>query len=358
MRNRLVSVLMICCMAIVLIPTEVLAVGTYDSNNIRVIAGFDVVSQEVGRFVCSIDEKPELNNLVSEFPDSMKVYFADNGDTSEVSVSWYCLTDDFSQTSYSFYRFVPQFDSRHFELSQNIDPYTDLPYIGVYMTNEGEATLQSVTSSPNEAIIYNYLRNGIGLTTASACGVMANIQYESNFNPNLYGDDGTSYGICQWHNDRFQSLKDYCRHNGYDYESVEGQLFYLEYELYTKYSGVFDTIKNVDNTPFGAYYAAFSWCFGFENPANRVAQARSRAGLARIAYWPEYTGGHVHQWIRKGSSGQCVRELQDALNKLISAGLDVDGSFGPAVDTALRNYQSSRGLGVDGSCGPATWDKI
>ena len=41
-----------------------------------------------------------------------------------------------------------------------------------------------------------------------------------------------------------------------------------------------------------------------------------------------------------------------------NAGLVVDGSFGPATDKALRDYQKSRGLVVDGSCGEKTWARI
>ena len=69
-------------------------------------------------------------------------------------------------------------------------------------------------------------------------------------------------------------------------------------------------------------------------------------------------GEHIHRIVRYGSSGVCVRELQEALNRLINAGLEVDGSFGPNVLAALKQYQTSRGLEVDGVCGPATWSKI
>ena len=42
--------------------------------------------------------------------------------------------------------------------------------------------------------------------------------------------------------------------------------------------------------------------------------------------------------------------------ELVQAGYDIeiDGSFGPASDAALRAYQAQHGLVVDGKCGPAT----
>src|SRR5262245_12756936 len=53
-----------------------------------------------------------------------------------------------------------------------------------------------------------------------------------------------------------------------------------------------------------------------------------------------------------------VSELQTKLNQENDAGLVVDGDFGPATDTAVRNYQASRGLQVDGLVGEQTWDAL
>ena len=46
-------------------------------------------------------------------------------------------------------------------------------------------------------------------------------------NPNIYGDSGSSYGICQWHNERFTALKNYTE----EWDTLQGQLEYLHYEL-------------------------------------------------------------------------------------------------------------------------------
>ncbi len=42
--------------------------------------------------------------------------------------------------------------------------------------------------------------------------------------------EGTSYGLCQWHDGRFDALQSFCLLQGYDYWSLEGQLNYLAYE--------------------------------------------------------------------------------------------------------------------------------
>ncbi|WP_232376492.1 peptidoglycan-binding protein [Amycolatopsis aidingensis] len=59
--------------------------------------------------------------------------------------------------------------------------------------------------------------------------------------------------------------------------------------------------------------------------------------------------------LREGDSGAAVARVQRALNAARSAGLTVDGVFGPNTRSAVRGYQSSRGLGVDGIVGPNTW---
>ena len=59
----------------------------------------------------------------------------------------------------------------------------------------------------NEQKCYNYFTKTMNLNCAGACGILANIKYESGFNPKAKGDGGTSYGICQWHNNRYTNLK-------------------------------------------------------------------------------------------------------------------------------------------------------
>lgn len=156
-------------------------------------------------------------------------------------------------------------------------------------------------AASNEQIIYEYLVNTMGLNTAAACGVLANIENESDFNPNLYGDkiDGqfTSYGICQWHNERWTALKNYCNNHGYNWESLTGQLHYLEYELKneSRFSLVWSTLTSVPNTAQGCYDAAYRWCYSFEVPhyydspyQGYNSESEYRAYYAKNTYWPKY----------------------------------------------------------------------
>ena len=62
--------------------------------------------------------------------------------------------------------------------------------------------------------------------------------------------------------------------------------------------------------------------------------------------------------LKKSIMGEDVKRLQRCLNKIIGANLKVDGSFGPATESALKAFQRRYGLEVDGLCGPKTRAKI
>lgn len=128
---------------------------------------------------------------------------------------------------------------------------------------------------------------GKGLSPAAACGVMANIEAESNFNPTATSSGG-SYGLCQWTGSRKSNLYSYCNKNGLSASSVEGQIAFLLYELQTGYQSVYNNLKGVSNTADGAYNAAYRFCYDFERPSNKSSRSAQRGNLAKNSYWPIY----------------------------------------------------------------------
>lgn len=50
--------------------------------------------------------------------------------------------------------------------------------------------------------------------------------------------------------------------------------------------------------------------------------------------------------------------LQDSLNTLADAGLEIDGEYGPQTKDAITEYQQANSLTADGWAGPETVAKI
>ena len=135
-----------------------------------------------------------------------------------------------------------------------------------------------------DAAVTTYLSREMKLNLAAVCGILANIEYESDFSPTVWGDDGTSYGLCQWHESRFRSLFLFCHENGYAPDSVIGQMRYLEQELTDDYPELLTYLQTVENSAVGAYNAAWHWCWYYEIPAQREEQAILRGELALQKY--------------------------------------------------------------------------
>ncbi|MFF2149606.1 peptidoglycan-binding protein, partial [Kitasatospora sp. NPDC058190] len=57
--------------------------------------------------------------------------------------------------------------------------------------------------------------------------------------------------------------------------------------------------------------------------------------------------------LQTGASGACVSTLQTMLNTFHAGRLTVDGQFGPATDTAVRDFQAAHALTIDGIAGTA-----
>ncbi len=265
-----------------------------EHNQKQVIIEFDVLSEEERRFIINKSDKPLMEELIKVMPKTLNVVLS-NGDSANLDVSWYCVGDDFDSSDSFYFQFSPQWNESEFSILEEMDVITDVPYISIFLTDDGNASGMAATNIENETEIYNFLKKEMGLNTAAACGVLANLYKESAFNPNAMGDYGTSYGICQWHNSRWTSMQNWCDDNDYDWKTLNGQLNYLKFELSKNDSNylwngktIGDYIASVENTAQGAYDAAYYWCYYFEVPANREATSKTRGNLAKDTYWPEY----------------------------------------------------------------------
>lgn len=135
-------------------------------------------------------------------------------------------------------------------------------------------------------VIARFLCREVGLTPTAACGFLANMYYESMFNPTALGDAMTSYGLCQWHDYRWDRLVEFCEINDYNWQTAEGQLRYLKYELENYYRDLLEVINQCEDSASGAYEAAFYICVDFEQPENANIKGENRGYLAFYSVYP------------------------------------------------------------------------
>ncbi len=69
---------------------------------------------------------------------------------------------------------------------------------------------------------------------------------------------------------------------------------------------------------------------------------------------------HSRITLKNGDAGSLVRSLQRTLNKRLtpSPKLSLDGDFGPATESAVKRFQTSRGLAGTGRVDDATWKAL
>lgn len=260
------------------------AVWAYEAGDQQKIIGFDGLTAEQESIY--ITNKVSLELLVARMPSSIGVELEGTGRVS-IPVTWECV-GDYENSNYFYYQFNPKWDTTQYV--QGAGTAGEIPYVGVFIGRDSSIKLAS--RAENQETIYKFMKEEMGFNTAAACGVLANIQSESSFNPaaSVIDTNGlTSYGICQWNGVRFDALRSYCNDRGYDYTSITGQLKYLKYELQNSEAQACSRVKNVENTADGAWNAGYNWAKYFERCASVYFE--SRGNLARDTYWPIYGGG-------------------------------------------------------------------
>lgn len=92
--------------------------------------------------------------------------------------------------------------------------------------------------------------------------------------------------------------------------------------------------------------------------AYQAARGLNADGVVGARTWTALLSVGATPSLQQGASGDEVKRLQRALTAALGSTVGVDGSFGPATVTAVRNYQTSRGLTADGLVGPGTWTAL
>lgn len=180
--------------------------------------------------------------------------------------------------------------SKFYELPDDIDVITAESLYDSAKSSVGATSGSSSSSSDGDAeannqTIYNFLIQQVGVNHAAACGMLGNLKKESTyFDPKVENSDSGAYGIVQWLGDRINNLKTYCSNNSYQYDSLDGQLNFMKYELENDYKKVLDYMKNAANTLEGAKQVAEYVCRNYEIPGNIEAEVVERKKLAEEQY--------------------------------------------------------------------------
>jgi hypothetical protein len=72
-----------------------------------------------------------------------------------------------------------------------------------------------------------------GYSKEAAAGIVGNLVFESGMRPTIPGDQGTSFGLAQWHAERFDQLRDYAKSVSKDWRDPQTQLEFVDRELRT-----------------------------------------------------------------------------------------------------------------------------
>ncbi|MFI3128957.1 MAG: spore cortex-lytic enzyme [Bacillota bacterium] len=82
--------------------------------------------------------------------------------------------------------------------------------------------------------------------------------------------------------------------------------------------------------------------------------------IASILFSVAYAGSEsaFAMTLKKGSNGESVRELQQALNEKGFWVGTPDGVFGAGTESGLKKFQSANGLSADGVAGAKTLEKL
>ncbi|MBS0935697.1 phage tail tip lysozyme [Lactiplantibacillus plantarum] len=140
-------------------------------------------------------------------------------------------------------------------------------------TNPSSNVVTSADMNKNAKTIYNYLRStdGIKATPQAAAGIMGVWQFESSFNPGVANTGGSgATGLAQWMAERLtgaNGLKTIAAKQGKKWDSLDGQLNFMKYEMNHGYQGAKHIFKETD-----VHRACYDWLMEYEGMRNNPEQ--------------------------------------------------------------------------------------
>ncbi|PRY38452.1 hypothetical protein CLV58_109179 [Spirosoma oryzae] len=308
--------------------------------------GFDSAGQQP----VSIDTGRDLS--AEPDGDSDDAYFQQ----AEQPVWDYDPTDDDEFVRQLLYQ--PTYRSRALSI-RPASPDNQSDYSGMPGNKTGQFYRTTRNLSALDA--FRYYTEQKGLAPHVAAGIVGNLQQESGFNPRAVGDSGTSHGLAQWHNERWQGLQQAARQQGRDPYDPYFQLDHVLSE-----PGESASVLNKLNQTRTASEAARVFGRSYErynpvqaNEAGRAAYARRLHGepSSRETY---QDGGLITGLIGQ-VAGQVVNYgLEKIFNPTASSVPAINGFIqqqlgqGNVQDQQLRAYRNQQ---EDELSNPATYQQ-
>lgn len=139
----------------------------------------------------------------------------------------------------------------------------------------------------------------MGFTASAAAGVVGNLIQESGLRTDAIGDNGTSGGLAQWHNERWEALKRFAAARGKDWTDLDTQIEFLAEEMRTSYADTYAKMQSAELPEIAGQIMTDE----YEKPDSASANYAQRQANARAAYEAMQSGNKRADDYHGGGGG-------------------------------------------------------
>ena len=139
----------------------------------------------------------------------------------------------------------------------------------------------------------------MGFTASAAAGVVGNLVQESGLRTDAIGDNGTSGGLAQWHNERLDALKRFAAARGKKWTDLDTQIEFLAEEMRTSYADTYAKMQSAELPEITGQIMTDE----YEIPDPASANYAQRQANARAAYEAMQSGNKQADDYHGGGGG-------------------------------------------------------
>lgn len=139
----------------------------------------------------------------------------------------------------------------------------------------------------------------MGFSASAAAGVVGNLVQESGLRTDAIGDNGTSGGLAQWHNERLDALKRFAVARGKEWTDLDTQIEFLAEEMRTSYADTYAKMQSAELPEIASQIMTDE----YEIPDPASANYAQRQANARAAYEAMQSGNKQEDDYHGGGGG-------------------------------------------------------